>query len=89
MSDHRTDTEKILHTLLLDVQGYLLSNVLTRSDFTYVSGSLRDAVKMLANKEAGCPTGRHYSTCLCQAHFYVPHTRKEKPCDPLKHVLKS
>lgn len=51
---------------LLQVQDRFISNPMPRLRFMEVMGMLRDAIKRLECKIAGCPTGIHAGSCSCK-----------------------
>lgn len=65
MSDLRTEMEKELHGLILEVMDFLAKPKLGRERFRDVMGQLRNAKVKLENRAFGCSTGKHEGECKC------------------------
>lgn len=65
MKDYRTETEKRLHDTISFALLVLTGKRIEKQKFMKAVGYLRDANKVLDNKENGCASGRHISECDC------------------------
>ena len=53
---------EVFRLVLMKMTGKPLGNM----DFIEFMGHIRDIVRKLENKEYGCASGKHASTCQCQ-----------------------
>jgi hypothetical protein len=65
MIDKRNELELKLHGLVEDILYILEEGKVSRPVYQDMVGRLRNIKVMLVNKQFGCPSGAHSSTCHC------------------------
>lgn len=80
MTDYRTDSDKAIHILIVEIIDALAPGKMGRIEFVHAMGKLRDIKTFLDYKQLGCPSGTHASACLCDSHpkFTVDYHKRHR-----------
>ena len=63
-----TDLEKFAFSILLEVREHFApGRPVARWTYQEVMGHVRDGIRRMESREAGCPTGLHMCECTCKA----------------------
>ncbi len=73
-----TDLEKDSFALFVKIRDAWTRRLITKWEFRELLGDIVKIIRRFDSTQSGCPTGKHYEECTCQAAV-AGYARKYQP----------